>query len=163
MLKSFCSLLLVIFLAGMPHKFYVSTTVVFYKEEEQALQITSQIFIDDLEAALLEQHPDIRLAPDSDKNMADRLMTQYFSNNLKFESKKLILPIRYLGREYKNDVAVHYIEIEIKDSLKTLQIENRILLSLFEDQKNIVHFKHKQTRKSFLLDKNNPYIRLDLK
>lgn len=162
MLKSFCSLLMVFFLSEIPHKFYVSTTVVFYKEEEKALQITSQIFIDDLELALQEQYPDIRLAPDSNKNTTDSLMIQYFNDHLEFKSAKTILPMRYLGREYKNDIAVHYIEIKSENSLEKLQIENRILLSLFEDQKNIVHFKHKQIRKSFLLDKNNPYISLIL-
>ena len=38
------------------HKFYVSVTNVVYSEKEDALQITSRIFIDDLEKLLEERY-----------------------------------------------------------------------------------------------------------
>jgi len=155
-------MLLVFYLSLMSHEFHVSTTVVEYKQEQNTLQITAQTFIDDLESALRLDHPEIRLAPDSDAEKINQLLAHYFTKNMNLESANVRLPLQYLGKEYKNDIAVHYIELKLEDVLLDLKIENRILLSLFDDQKNIVHFKQEQNRKSFLLDKNNPYIRFDL-
>ena len=144
------------------HKFYVSTSLIEYKEEEKSLQITSQIFIDDLELVLKKNDSNLRLAPDNRKKLIDSLVNQYFQEKIKMQSNSKLLKLNYLGREYKNDIAVNYIEIDLEDNLEKIEIENKLLLELFDDQKNIIHFKHKQTRKSFLLHKNNSYISLDL-
>lgn len=162
MLKAVFTFFFVGWLSLMPHKFYVSTTVIVYKEAQQSLQITSQIFIDDLELLLRKENANIRLAPDSKQVEIDSLVGLYFKKKLKIQTDGAPLPIHYLGKEYKNDIAVHYLELNLKEVPKSIRIENQVFLELFEDQKNIIHFKHKQTRKSFLLHKNNPYIRFDL-
>ena len=161
MFKIGVALLFLFFLEGS-NKFYVSTSVIEYKEEEKTLQITSQIFIDDLELVLKKDDPSLRLAPDNRKELIDSLVNQYFEEKIKIQSNSKPLKLNYLGREYKNDIAVNYIEIDLQDTLEKIEIENKLLLEFFDDQKNIIHFKHKQTRKSFLLHKNNSYIRLDL-
>ena len=74
MIQSFCSMLLVFYLSLMSHEFHVSTTVVEYKQEQNTLQITAQTFIDDLESALRLDHPEIRLAPDSDAEKINQLL-----------------------------------------------------------------------------------------
>ncbi|MFL2598125.1 MAG: DUF6702 family protein [Flavobacteriaceae bacterium] len=48
------------------HEFYVTTTNVVFKEEKKALQITCQLFIDDIELLLKQNNPELRLYPDSD-------------------------------------------------------------------------------------------------
>ena len=161
MLKIGVTLLFLLFLEGS-HKFYVSTLVIEYEEEEKTLQITSQIFIDDLELVLKKNDPSLRLAPDNRKELIDSLVNQYFEQKIKMQSNSKPLKLNYLGREYKNDIAVNYIEIDLEDTLEKIEIENKLLFEFFDDQKNIIHFKHKQTRKSFLLHKNNSYISLDL-
>ena len=161
MFKIGVALLFLFFLEGS-HKFHVSTSVIEYKKEEKTLQITSQIFIDDLELVLKKDDPSLRLAPDNRKELIDSLVNQYFEEKIKMQSNSKPLKLNYLGREYKNDIAVNYIEIDLQDTLEKIEIENKLLLEFFDDQKNIIHFKHKQTRKSFLLHKNNSYIRLDL-
>ena len=57
--KSFLILLLPLFAFTAAHKFYVSVTNVTYSEKNEALQITSRVFIDDLEEVLKERY-DIR-------------------------------------------------------------------------------------------------------
>jgi hypothetical protein len=48
------------------HEFYVTTTNVVLKEEKKALEITCQLFIDDIELLLKQNNPELRLYPDSD-------------------------------------------------------------------------------------------------
>ena len=42
------------------HKFYVSTTEIEFKEDSKSLQITSQLFIDDIELQLRSNQNDLK-------------------------------------------------------------------------------------------------------
>ena len=63
----------------------------------------------------------------------------------------------FIGKKYDNDVVILYIEVpEVGfNALKTISIENDILTDLFEEQKNLVHFKWKGKKKSFVLIREN--------
>ena len=56
------------------HKFYVSTTDVEFKRESKTVQVTTQLFIDDLELLLQQVDSSIRLDPDSDKEVVNRIL-----------------------------------------------------------------------------------------
>ena len=58
----------------LDHKFYVSTTTIEFKEEKNVIQITCQLFIDDVEQSLNRYQEDIKLAPDSNKQEIDKLL-----------------------------------------------------------------------------------------
>ena len=67
------------------HEFYVTTTNVVFKEEKKALQITCQLFIDDIELLLKQNNPELRLYPDSDAKkltcFLKKLLKRYFELN----------------------------------------------------------------------------------
>ena len=94
MLKIWVALLFLFFLEGS-HKFYISTSLIEYKEEEKSLQITSQIFIDDLELVLKKNDSSLRLAPDNRKEIIDSLVNQYFEENIKMQSNSKPLKLNY--------------------------------------------------------------------
>ena len=119
MLKIGVGLLFLFFLEGS-HKFYVSTSLIVYKEEEKLLQITSQIFVDDLELVLRKYDPILRLAPDNRKKLIDSLVNKYFEEKIKIMSNSKPMKLNYLGREYKNDISVNYIEIDLEDNLEEI-------------------------------------------
>ena len=133
------------------HKFYVSTTTIEYKEEFGTLQITSQLFIDDIEALLRKYEAELRLAPDSDAQRIDELfeleLKQYF--RIRFDEEWVNFTL--LGREYKNEILQCYLEVKVPEASQSLILQNRMLFDLFEEQQNIIHFKNQGSRKSFLL------------
>jgi hypothetical protein len=49
-----------------------------------------------------------------------------------------------------------YFEIEDIDTLGSLEIENKILIDLFPEQQNIIHFSNEKNKKNLILDKNRP-------
>jgi len=63
------------------------------------------------------------------------------------------LSLKYLGKKYEDDMIYLYIEIENIDELSSITIENLILTDLFEEQKNMIHFKSGGFEKSFILEK----------
>ena len=134
------------------HEYYVSVTSVTYAQEEEALQIISQIFIDDFEKALqLRYDKDILLAIEDESKSADALMERYLSAKLKLWVNGKEVKFKFLGKEYKDDIAYCYLEVLGVSDLKSLAMRNEILLEVFETQQNIARFKVLDKNKSFLL------------
>ncbi len=122
-----------------------------------ALQITSRVFIDDLDKLLLERY-DIKakLNTDNESRLADEYLEKYLRSKFVVEVNGSTAPYTYIGRKYDADVLIFYVEvpnIELS-SLKSIQIENEILTDLFEDQQNVVHLKLGNDKKSFVLVKS---------
>ena len=137
------------------HKFYVSTTTIEFKEEKNVIQITCQLFIDDVEKSLNRYQEDIKLAPDSNKLEIDKLLKKSLKKSILILIDGITIDLIYIGREYKNDILQCYFEANAPASSQNLSIENRTFFDLFEDQQNIIHYKNKSIRKSFLLYSEN--------
>ena len=56
----------------------------------------------------------------------------------------------FLGKVYKNDVMVAYMELQMDTIKSPLSIKNTIFFDYLSDQKNIIHLKLASKRKSFL-------------
>ena len=145
------------------HKFYVSTTEVKYKKESNTLQITSQFFIDDLEQFLQKSEGSLRLDPDSNIKLIDSLLERELKKSLKFSINNELKNYTYLGREYKNDILLCYLELQFQETPEILYVKNTFFFDIFDEQKNIIHFKSEKIRKSFLLhsEKNTATIKLN--
>ena len=133
------------------HKFYVSTTSIIYKEQRQTFEITSQMFIDDMETQLRLYDKDIKMLPDSNVKLIDELIETSLRKYFKIEINKEIVDFDFVGREYKNDIIQCYIEVMIPDNSKEFTIRNRLFFNLFKEQQNIIHFKNQEKRESVLL------------
>lgn len=160
-MKHMKKLLLVLILplvAFTTHTFYVSVTNIGYSEKDDALQITTRVFIDDLEAVLLERYGvTANLDTDDESKVADEYLDKYLRKKFKIEIDSEIKSYDLIGRKYDNDVCIFYIELsKIKlESIKSIQIQNEILTDLFDEQQNVVHFKIKGKKKSFVLLKSD--------
>jgi len=133
------------------HNFYVSTTSIRFVPQENTLQITTQVFMDDLEAVLRYNGNDkIQLNPSDEQAIIDNTLENYLRKNIIFgnQGKKRIFD--FLGKVYKNDLVVAYMELKIDSLSGPLEIKNTLFYELLPDQKNIIHFKVGSKRKSFL-------------
>jgi hypothetical protein len=90
------------------------------------------------------------------------LIANYFKQNLQFSSKGELLDYVFLGKEYKNDIAKCYIELQLAEVPDTIELYNGLFLSLFNDQQNIIHFKNADQRNSYLLHQKKPRISLSM-
>jgi len=150
-MRFFLVILLVLILSGLTmHQFYVSTTLIRFVPEKSSLQITAQVFADDFEFTLQKLSPGIRLNPDSKVKLADSLTKKYFQRNLVFSSEGRNLPFDYLGKIYRNDLLVAYLEIILDSTVQNFDVKNTLLFDFTDDQKNILHFRNKGKRRSFL-------------
>ena len=160
------SILFSLFLSLTPnldfHKFYVSTTDIVYKSEKKSIQITTQLFIDDIERLLQQDNPGVRLDPDSDSKYINTILEAVLNKVFRIQMDQEFINFEFIGREYKYDILQCYMEIEVLSPPETISIKNTIFFNLFEDQQNIIHFKNGNIRKSFLLHHENNMVRFSL-
>lgn len=159
MKKLLLLLVLTTFLVSfVPHKFYVSVTNINYAEKSSSFQITTRIFIDDMESLLLERYGiKAKLATDQELALANDYIEKYFRSKFTVKINGDYQKYTFLGKKYDTDVVICYLEIESvdKDTLDSIEVQNEILTDLFEEQKNLVHIKVSGTKKSFVLIKEN--------
>jgi len=135
----------------LSHNFYVSTTSIKFVSEEKTLQITVQVFLDDFEAALQHQENEkIKLTPGVSKKEIDSLVEGYFKKNIIFKTEGEVIDFDFLGKVYKNDLLLAYMELKRVPTNTELSLKNTLLFNLLPDQKNIIHLKVGSKRKSFL-------------
>ncbi len=139
------------------HKFYVSITKIEYVEEEQSLQIIEKLFVDDIEDVLQARYSEsISLDPEKETEADVEFLKRYVLQKLSIKVDGRSVDLNFLGREYENDIVKVYIEAENISALKSIEVENRILFEMFEEQQNLIHVKKNKKRKSLILDRDNP-------
>ncbi|MFD2099487.1 DUF6702 family protein [Flagellimonas iocasae] len=152
-------LVLVLFLSfTSAHKFYLSVTNIDYSADDDAFQITSRIFIDDMDDLLEERYGiDSKLATPNESQLADAYIEKYFRSKFVVELNGKVANYNFLGKRYDNDVVICYLEIPKVGftNLKSIAVQNEILTDLFDEQQNVVHLKWKGHKKSFVLIKEN--------
>ncbi len=156
--KSFLILLMPLFAFTIAHKFYVSVTNVSYSEKDDALQITSRIFIDDMDQVLKERYDiEAHLATDQESVLSQEYLEKYLRAKFVIEINGEPRAYEYIGKKYDNDLIIFYLEVTELDfpTVKSIQIQNEVLTDMFDEQQNIVHFKIKGKKKSFVLMKEN--------
>lgn len=133
------------------HNFYISTTSIKFIPEEKSLQITAQVFLDDFEAAIHhEVNKKVKLTSVAPQKEIDSLVKDYFKKNIIFKSKEKIIDFDFLGKVYKNDLLLAYMELKSIPTDSELSLKNTLLFNLLPEQKNIIHLKVGSKRKSFL-------------
>ena len=154
---SFFIIALPLIISSTSHKFYVSTTNVEYVKEKQTVQIITKIFIEDLEQVLQARYnASIHLDSDKETELDIEYLKKYVLQKMKFAINGNPVTLTYIGKEYDIDILNIYFEVEGVSEIKSIEIENKVLFDMFPEQQNIIHFKTSKSRKSLVLDKDNP-------
>lgn len=153
----FLMLLLPMLTAATAHKFYVSVSKIEYSEKDRSLQMITTLFADDLENTLKARYGDkVSLDPEKETQLDQQLLKEYILKKLQITVDGQVRELDYIGREYENDIVRVYIEVpEVEDPNK-VAIHAAWLFELFEEQQNIIHMKKGDTRRSLVLEPDNP-------
>jgi hypothetical protein len=138
------------------HKYYVAVFRLDHVPEKKVLQMTSRIFIDDLEAALSKKYKtkfyfgDKRELP-----AANDYLKKYLIENIAIKVNGRLQAIKFLGREIEDDILICYYTIPAGGKIKTVEVRNTSLFETFPDQQNIIHTNINRNKKSLLLTNDN--------
>lgn len=134
------------------HKYYVSVTQIDFIPEKQSVQVTSRIFIDDLEKLLRERYDEkITLATKNESPKVNAYIEKYLKDKLKIKINNKESNLNFIGKQYDTDIVKCYLEIEDIKTIETIEISNQILFDIFSDQQNIIKTKINSQQKSIIL------------
>ncbi|TDX14226.1 DUF6702 family protein [Flavobacterium sp. S87F.05.LMB.W.Kidney.N] len=139
------------------HKFYVGVFQVNYAVEKKMLQITSRIFIDDLNNAMEKKYHKKTFVGTSKETQADiDLLKKYLSENFLIKVNGQPKAITFLSKEVEaDDVIVCYSRIKDVEKFKTLEISNTLLVDWNAEQQNITHISAFDTKRSVLFTESS--------
>ncbi|OIQ22550.1 MAG: hypothetical protein BM557_00760 [Flavobacterium sp. MedPE-SWcel] len=139
------------------HKFYVAVFQMDYVADKNVIQMTSRVFIDDLENAFKEEYKKkFYLGTSKELPEAKKYIEAYFLENIEVDINGKPTTIKYLGREVEEDVLVCYYTIPTPNTIELLEIKNTTLFGTYEEQENMMHININNNKKSLLLTFNNP-------
>lgn len=138
------------------HKFYVSIYQINYATEKKMLQITSRIFVDDLNKMLSEKYKTKVNLGEKEESIQDvELMKKYIFENFKITVNGKPKTIHFANKEMEGNVLICYYNVKEIPKIKTMEIINTVLLDFNEEQQNIVHTNVSGSKKSFLFSGAN--------
>jgi hypothetical protein len=134
------------------HKFYVAIYQIEHNESKKRVEITSRIFIDDLELALEKKYTTkldlYNLKNESNNNeFIKKYITEHFSIKINGQSKSFV----FKSSEIENNVMICYFTIPEIQKIKTLEFENTVLTDVYNEQQNIIQTHFNGNRQSSLL------------
>lgn len=138
------------------HKFYVSIYQINYVPQKKMIQITSRIFIDDMNDALEKKyHKKTYVGTDRESDDDVVLMKKYLAEKFVLKLNGTSKPMNFLSKEIEANVIVSYFSIKDVSKINSLSIENSALLEVNEEQQNIIQANISGEKESLLLTSDN--------
>lgn len=163
--KLLCILLLPLLAFGTVHKFYISVTQVRYSEKDEALQITSRVFIDDINMVLSQRYDTSTALGSTEESETDvAVLEKYLRSKFIVRVNGETVAYTFLGKKYDADMLILYIEAPkvTLENTTSISVENEILTDLYDEQQNVLHYNIKGIKKSFVLLKSDAKGMLNL-
>jgi hypothetical protein len=137
------------------HPIHISVTEVNYNTAKKSFEITHKIFIDDFEDALGRTDSlTYRLGTPQEHPEMNQYIQKYMDAKFKIKVNQKPQTIHFVGKETDLEAIWIYQEVRDLPALARVEFHHSVLTELFDDQKNILHFRFRETRKSFLFKKD---------
>jgi hypothetical protein len=135
------------------HPVHLSVSEINYSEKDKSLQITSRIFLDDLELSIRNQlkQPDLDLLEPGPGLTSEKLISDYVIKRFSVKLDGKVQKLNFLGFEREDPAVICYIEIENVKKFKTIEVKNEVIMETHDDQSNLIHVTYKGPVKSLRL------------
>ena len=140
------------------HPIHLSVSEINYSEKDKALQITSRIFLDDLELSIQNElnEKELDLLEPGKGRTTQQLINDYVTKRLTIKLDGKIQKLNFLGFEREDPAVICYIEIKNVKKFKSIEIKNDVIMETHHDQSNLVHVTYKGPVKSLRLVRDKP-------
>jgi hypothetical protein len=153
---TFLSLLFVSVSAFEMHKFYMAIFQVNYAPEKKMLQITSRVFVDDLNLALEKKYgKKTFLGSEKESEDDQTVLKRYFAENLLIKVNGQSKPVVFLSKELEDNLLICYCRVTDVSKLHSVEITNTLLTHWNTEQHNILHFTAFGDKKTVLFTSSN--------
>ena len=155
-------LIVITILSLLFHDIHVSKTEVDYNETNQSIQISTHIYIDDLEEDIKNNlgGTDLFIGTEKESDSADYYIYNYLNEHLIFDVNDEPVTYDFVGKELSEDLLAVWIYVEIPDieAISAITMQYDVLMDLYDDQKNIMSVYTPSDGKSFYLFHNKKKV-----
>ncbi|RKS95315.1 hypothetical protein BC952_0982 [Flavobacterium limicola] len=138
------------------HKFYVALYQVNYAPEKKMLQITTRIFVDDLNSAVGKKYSKkINLGAENESVDDINFLKKYFSEKFYIKVNGQTKPIHFLSKEMEGDVLICYFSMKEIQKINSLEIYNAVITEGNAEQQNIMHFNVSGVKNTLLFTESS--------
>lgn len=143
------------FMSFSIHKYYVTLTQIHHNEKEKSVEITLQVFTDDLELSLNNQfHQNFSIGSTKESPLTNPSILAYLKEKLSIKINEKTHEYKMIGKEIEDDLTFIYLEIKAIKTLKSVSVSNQLFFETFAEQQHIVKIKTKGIHKNILLFKD---------
>ncbi len=134
------------------HKFYMAIYQIDYVPQKKRIQITSRIFVDDLNAAIEKKfHVKTNLGNGQETAQDEVNMKKYLAEKFSLKVNGIVKPMTFLSKEVEANVLICYFRIPDVSKITHLEIENSALTEWNTEQQNIIQANIKGEKQSVML------------
>ncbi len=134
------------------HKFYMAIYQIDYVPQKKRIQITSRIFVDDLNAAIEKKfHVKTNLGTAQESAQDELNMKKYLAEKFSLKVNGIVKPMTFLSKEVEANVLICYFRIPDISKITNLEIENSALTEWNPEQQNIIQANITGEKQSLML------------
>jgi hypothetical protein len=140
---------------GMAHVFYISVARVKWNGQHERLDLSVRIFTNDLEQAIQAKGgPELKLWTEGAHPESDRHIADYLVSRLRFRVNGRDATLEFVGKADALDATACFFQIRGIKTVRFIEVENRILIDLFDAQTNVMQFEVGDSKKFMNLDRS---------
>jgi hypothetical protein len=142
---------------SVTHKFYVAIFQVNYASDKKMLQVTTRIFVDDLDNALEKKYGrKFNLGEPKQTPEELSIMQKYLTERFKIAINGKPQQLAYLSNELENNVFICYFRVTGIDKISSVKVSSKVLFDFVTEQQNIIQTNINGKKTSLLLTLDNP-------
>ena len=138
------------------HKYYMAIYQVDFVPQKKRIQVTSRIFVDDLNSALEKKFrvkSNIGFSQETPQEEAN--LKKYLAEKFIIKVNGVAKPMTYLSKELDANVMICYFRIPEISKINSLEIENSLLMEWNSDQQNIIQANLNGEKQTVMLTSDN--------
>ena len=134
------------------HKFYVAIYQINYVPQKKMIQITSRIFLDDLNDALENKyHKKTFIGTEKETPEDEVMLKKYLAEKFALKVNGQLKPMVFLSKELENNVVICYLYIKEVTKINSLEVQNSIITEVYSEQQNIIQSNINGVKENLLL------------
>lgn len=149
-----------LFILPFVHDFHFSRTKVHYNYQTHTLQMSMNVFTDDLELAVRTMgHEEFKIGIETDAT-TDSLISIYILSKFHASHSGHTLKMDWVGYECDYDITYVYVESEPFPFDTTLLIDQTLLMDVYDDQENLLDFESSDVQESHILIRGHHQVEI---
>ena len=140
-----------LFILPIVHDFHFSRTMAHYNSTTNTLQMSMNIFTDDLEIAVRNMGHESFKIDLQFKAQTDSLIAEYVLSKFSINHGEDALKLNWVGYECDYDITYVYIESKEFELDTNLVFTQRLLMDVYEDQENVLDYESPNLEVSHIL------------